>query len=178
MSAAGYGPGTLPRMSDAPRPWEEVRARVRALPGDARAVFALAAAERLVAHSRPERDALRSALAVGWHVALNGDGQGQGQAVREELERRSDLDEDDVAAVYSALGAAAGSAEDAEWAAQRCIDAAFDRVPYPEGRTVFRPLEVDTAHAVVQEELHWQTTALDLLESGGATPDIIGRLRS
>lgn len=163
-------------MSDVPAPWEEVQARVRALPSDALAVFALAVAERLVAHSRPEHDELRSALAVGWGLALNGDGPWQ--AVREELEQRSDLDEDDVAAVYLALGAAAGSAEDAEWAAQRGIDAAFDRVPYPEGLTVFRPLEVDTAHAVVQEELHWQMTALDLLESAGATPDIVDRLRA
>ena len=163
-------------MSDALAPWEEVRDRVRALPSVAQAVFALAVTERLVARSRSENDALRSALSVGWHVALGGDGPWQ--TVREELERRSDLDEDDVAAVYFALGAAAGSAEDVGYAARRCADAAFARVPYPDGAAVFRPLEVDAAHAVVQEELHWQTTALDLLETGGATPDIISRLRA
>lgn len=170
------GPGTLLRMSHGLTPWEEVRARVRALPSDARAVFAIAVTEHLVARFRPENDVLRSALSIGWQVALGGGGPLQ--TVREELERRSDLDEDEVAAVYFALGAAAGSVEDAEYAARRCTDAAFDRVLYPDGAAAFRPLEVDAAHDVVQEELHWETTALDLLETGGVTPDIISRLRA
>jgi hypothetical protein len=163
-------------VSDVLRPWEEVRARVRALPARARAVFALAAAERLLSCCRPGDDALGSALAVGWRVALSGGGPWQ--AVRDELEQRPDLDDDEVAAVFFALGAAAGSAEDAEWTARRCADAAYGRVPYPEGATEFRPLGVDTSDAVVQEELLWQETALDLIEESGAAPEVIDRLRT
>ncbi len=101
------------------------------------------------------------------------------QAVQEQLGQRADLDEDDVAAVWYALGAVGGSADDAEWAAQRCVDAAFERISYYlEGATLARPLEVDTADPVVQAELRWQTMALDLLENEGATSAVVSRLRA
>jgi hypothetical protein len=167
--------GRLRLVSHARAPWDEIHARVRVLPMGARAVFALAVAERLVAESGPELGALRSALAVGWRVALHGDGEWQ--KMRDELERRPDLDVDAVAVVYHALGAAAGSAEDVQWAVERGIDAAYDRVPYPEDVGVFRPLEVDTAKPAVQEELLWQRTVLDLLEESGVSREVVSRLR-
>ena len=163
-------------MSDGLPAWAAVRARVRALPRTPRAAFALAVTEHLVARTRPEHDPLWAALQIGWHGALDRDDTWE--PVREELARRPDVDDDDVAAVYYALGAAAGSAADAEWAAQRCLDAAFDRVAYPASAGTFRPVEVDAAEPVVREELSWQETVLDLLEKSGATAEIISRLRA
>jgi hypothetical protein len=139
-------------------------------------VFALAAVERLVTRSAPEQEALCAALEVGWQLVEHGDLPWQ--TVREELEQRPDVDDDEVAAVCFALGAAGGSAEDAEWAAQRCMDAALERVSHLDDTGAFRPLLADTSSLVVREELHWQTTALDVLERDGANTDTIDRLRA
>ena len=113
-------------------PWDELHRRAEALPPDRRAAFALACAEHLVSITASPRQAeLRVALARGWAV-LDG-GSDDLTPLRAQLEGREDVDEDDVAGVYYALGAVQGSADDAWWAARRASDAAYERVPYPNG---------------------------------------------
>ena len=158
-------------------PWDELHRRAEALPPDRRAAFALACAEHLVSITASPRQAeLRVALARGWAV-LDG-GSDDLTPLRAQLEGREDVDEDDVAGVYYALGAVQGSADDAWWAARRASDAAYERVPYPNGASIFRPLEADTASLEVEYELTWQRQALEALEGHEPLPEVVARLRS
>jgi hypothetical protein len=58
------------------------------------------------------------------------------------------------------------------------MDAAFDRVPYPDGARIFRPLELDAASPEVQQELRWQLIALDMVEEPGELAALVPRLRA
>ncbi|WP_146846675.1 hypothetical protein [Cellulomonas terrae] len=120
-------------------------------------------------------DELRATVDAGWAVA-------SGRPVdlsplRSELDGRDDLDADDLAATYFALGAAAGSATDCRAAASRAMDAAFALVPYAPGETTFHPLADDAATPVVQAELAWQQAAAAKLVEDGPTDAVVAWLR-
>jgi hypothetical protein len=135
-------------------------------------VFALACAERLVRTSGAPSDSdLREALRVGWSAAM--DGSGDCQLARLAVEMRDDLDGDEVAAVAYALGAVCGDDKAAWGAVSRALDAAFERVEYPEDARSFRPLDEDLATEPVQTELRWQEEALSRLAANGATAEVI-----
>lgn len=117
---------------------------------------ALACAARLIATEEPARRAeLRVALDTAWVLAESG-ARSLAEAAEKELLARPDVDDDPVAAVVYAIGAALGSSEAAAWAASRSLDAAFARVPYPPHAQLLRALEDDMASDVVQHELRWQ----------------------
>ncbi|KSW29915.1 hypothetical protein [Cellulomonas sp. B6] len=166
---------TIETSGDGPlAPFDAVWDAVATLPTPARAMFALACAERL-ARAAGRDDELSEALEAGWAAA---DGQPADLApLRSELEDRDDLDDDDPAATYFALGAAAGSVKDCRAAANRAMDAAFARVTYPAGATTFRPLADDAAEPPVQDELAWQRAAATRLADDGPTDDVRAWLR-
>ena len=164
---------------DDPSPWAHLHPRVAALPSERRACFALACAERLVSLERSHREhELRAALADGWAV-LAGEKRDL-RTSQSQLESCDDADDDEVAAVAYALAAVAqdGSTDATLWAARRALDAAYERVPHPEGATSFRPLAYDTAEPVVQEEPRWQARVLSILESPADLIEVSQTLRS
>jgi hypothetical protein len=114
---------------------------------------------------------LREALRVGRSAAVNG--SGDCQPARSAIERRDDLDADDVAAVAYALGAVYGEDKAAWGAVSRALDAAFERVEYPDDARTFRPLRRGSRHQPVQTELRWQEEALSRLAAHGATAEVI-----
>jgi len=169
--------GTIGHVSNPLTPWKAIRDRLLALPEASRAVFALACAERLVAHTTSERTpGLRAALTLGWSAVLAG--QGDLAELCREFDTRPDLNDDEVAAVAYALRAAGGSPDDAWWAASREMDAAFERIAHSEVVNGFRALDVDAAEPVVQAEMQWQQAVLDQLEQTGPTEELVSRLRS
>lgn len=149
---------------------DEHKARLAALT-DVQAVWmALACAERLLGRASPDQQSvLRDALTSAWESLATADSE-RAATLAAVLEERDDLDDDPVAAVFYALEAVAGVPDAAGWGAARGIDDAFERVPYPDGATGFRPLEEDTATETVQQELRWQMLAADVV-SGSATAD-------
>ncbi|MCC2322250.1 hypothetical protein [Cellulomonas xiejunii] len=155
-------------------PFEAVWAQVLTLSPAARAMFALACAERLV-RAAGRADELRATLEAGWAVA--GGGSADLAPLRSELDVREDLDDDDLAATYYALGAATGSAEDCRAAASRAMDAAFELVPYGPDETTFHPLADDAASPPVQAELAWQQAAAAKLVADGPTDAVAVWLR-
>lgn len=153
-----------------------VRQRLAALTSEKRACFALACAERLVARSPHDRQQeLRTALEQGWSV-LKGH-EGDVAVVRTSFDSRSDLDDDEVAAVAYALEAVRGDADAAYWAASRSLDAAFELVDYPASATEFRQLAVDAADPVVKEEVAWQEQAIAGAEEAASLPELMQRMR-
>jgi hypothetical protein len=138
-------------------------ARLAALT-DAQTVWmALACAERLAAADTAARGHVqREALDTAWNELTATHTELLGVLV-ESLEARDDVDDDPVATVVYALQAVAGVPGAARWAAQRCIDAAFERVSYPPGVTTFRSLHEDAAADVVKEELQWQIAIAEYL---------------
>jgi hypothetical protein len=164
-------------MPDTPDPWQQIRRRLAQLPPERQAVVALASAEHLVALSAPpDQEELRRFLALGWAALKTGHPDLSGS--RDELLNRDDVDDDEVAAVAFALGAAMGSVNDAWWAVNRCGDAAFDRVPYLDDSTSFRPLSDDAASPQVQREVAWQQATLSLVEESASLATAIHRLRA
>ena len=123
------------------------------------------------ASGAPSASELREALRVGWSAAM--DGSGDCQLARLAVEMRDDLDADEVAAVACALGAVCGDDKAAWGAVSRALDAAFERVEYPEDARSFRPLDEDLATKPVQTELRWQEEALSRLAANGATAEVI-----
>jgi len=155
-------------------PFEAVWNQVLTLSPAARAMFALACAERVV-RAAGRSDELRATLDAGWTVASGG--SAELARLRSELDDREDLDDDDLAATYFALGAAAGSAKDCRAAASRAMDAAFALVPYGPAETTFHPLADDAATAPVQAELAWQQAAGARLAVEGPTDVVKAWLR-
>jgi hypothetical protein len=150
--------------------------RLAALSPEKRACFALACAERLVVRTSSTRQKeLRTALDQGWSV-LNGHG-GDVAALRSSFDSRSDLDDDEVAAVAYALEAVRGDADAAYWAASRSLDAAFELVRHAGSATEFRPLGVDAADPVVKEEVAWQERAITGAEEAASLPELMQRIR-
>jgi hypothetical protein len=163
-------------MSEALNPWHQIRRRLGQLPPDRQAVMALASAEHLVTLTASDREGeLRRTLALGWAALTTG--PRDLSELRNGLEDRDDVDDDEVAAVAFALGAVMGSLEDAWWTVNRCCDAAFDRVPYPEDTTSFRPLDEDAGSPQVRRELEWQLAALSTAEESDSLATAIARLR-
>lgn len=125
--------------------------------------LALACAERLASADEPRRRAeLRATLDVAWDVLRSGEREGAYPLVVG-METRDDADDDPVAATLYALQAVIGSSDAVHWGADRALDNAFERVPYPVGVVLFRPLHGDTGSEVVQEELRWQMLAADFV---------------
>lgn len=155
-------------------PFDAVWDEVLTLSPAARAMFALACAERLV-RAAGGPDDLQTGLDAGWEVATGG--SADLEALRSELEEREDLDDDEVAATFFALGAAAGSAKDCRAAASRAVDAAFALIPYHPEETTFRPLADDFASPQVQAELAWQRAAAARLVLDGPTGEVRAWLR-
>jgi hypothetical protein len=163
-------------MSRALDPWSDIRDRLERLHQQRRAAFALVCAEHLVRSAATATTLdLRGSVDKGWAALINGQLDPE---VRQRLVESDDLDEDEVAAVAYALGAVSGQTEDGWWAVSRCMDAAFDRVPYPDGARIFRPLELDAASHEVQQELRWQLIALDMVEEPGELAALVPRLRA
>ena len=97
-------------------------------------------------------------------------------ALLERLHERDDLDDrDEIAALAFAVSALLVSSADGLSAVRRLSDSAFDRVPYPEGASSFRPLEEDAAHPVVMDELRWELSVAHALKTD---PDVIHALRA
>lgn len=158
--------------------WDEVERRIGLLAPERQAAFALACAEHLVTGERSPRQAeLRSMLDQGWMALIDGTPANLSH-LRQVLEERDDLDDDEVAAVAYALGAVSGSVDDARWGAGRGRDAAYGRVPYPEDARTFRPLEEDTQSPEVQAELAWQRSAVSQSEDAGSLADLIAQFRA
>ncbi|KQR08615.1 hypothetical protein [Cellulomonas sp. Leaf334] len=147
---------------------------VLTLPPAARAMFALGCAERQV-RAADRHAELLSALEAGWTVARGG--SVDLAAVRAELDARDDLDDDDVAATYFALGSAVGDPQDCRAAASRAMDAAFARAEDDEDATGFRPLADDATGAPVTAELAWQQAAAARLATDGPTEAVMAWLR-
>lgn len=163
-------------MPEAQERWAEMQRRLGRLPAERQAVVALAGAERLVGVTASVRESeLRLLLAQGWAAVT---GSRDLSRLREGLLERDDLDDDEVAAVTFALGAVMGSVQDAWWAVSRCLDAAFDRVPYPDDATSFRPVEEDAASPGVRREMEWHLAALSVAEESDSLPAAIERLRA
>ena len=157
-------------------PWRELHARVAGLDSTRGSVFALSCAEHLVAGTGSSReDVLKNALDAGWSALLMG--PTHLSEIVTELEARDDLDEDEVAGVYYAIKAISDPSH-APYAASRAMDAAFARVPYPDGAPAFRPLAEDADSPEVQRELAWQQAALVLIEGPSSLEDLARRLRS
>jgi hypothetical protein len=149
---------------------DEHKSRLAALTDDRAVWMALACAERLLARASADQQAvLRDALSSAWEALAAAD-RTRAAALAAVLEERDDLDDDPVASVYFALEAVAGTPDAAGWGAARGIDDAFERVPYPDGATEFRPLVEDAATETVQQELRWQMLAADTV-SQAATAD-------
>lgn len=133
---------------------------------------ALACADRLIATDDPARRAeLRVALDTAWRLSESG-ARSLAEATAAELLARPDVDDDPVAAVVYAIGAALGSSEAATWAASRSLDAAFARVPYPPHAQVLRPLEEDMASDVVQHELRWQLRVAEFVTTASTIREV------
>jgi hypothetical protein len=163
-------------MTSTPDPWRELHARAAGLVSTRGSVFALACAEHLVAGTGSSReDVLRNALDAGWSALLLG--PTHLSEIVTELEARDDLDEDEVAGVYYALKAISDPSH-APYAASRAMDAAFARVPYPDGSPAFRRLAEDADSPEVERELAWQQAALVLIEGPSSLEDLARRLRS
>ena len=157
-------------------PWRELHTRVAGLDSTRGSAFALSCAEHLVAGTGSSReDVLRNALDAGWSALLLAPTDLSDIVTK--LEARDDLDEDEVAAVYYALKAISDPSH-ALYAASRAMDAAFARVPYPDGAPALRPLAEDADSPEVQRELAWQQAALVLIEELSSLKDLARRLRS
>lgn len=152
-------------------PFHAVWDQVLTLPPTLQAMFALACAERLV-RAADRTGELRATLEAGWTVARGG--SVDLARLQAELEERDDLDDDDVAATFFALGAAAGDPRACRAAAARARDAAF---ALAEDGTAFRPLSNDAASPVVQAELAWQESAAAMLAADGPTGAVVAWLR-
>jgi hypothetical protein len=169
-------------MSDAERldgPQAEIRAlrsKLAQLPSNERAVFALACAERTVRTAGGQSEqAMNDALALGWSAVLGG--PGDCGPPRASLQQRDDLENDEVAAVFYALGAVLGRADDAWWAATRAMDAAFERGERQPAKRRLRKRDKAAPSDAVQLELIWQREALQLLARDGAAGGVVQRLR-
>lgn len=151
---------------------DEHKTRLAALT-DVQAVWlALACAERLLPRASDEQQGvLREALDMAWD-ALTSHHPHRAASMAAALGARDDLDDDPVASAFYALEAVAGVSGAAAWGAARGIDDAFERVPYPDGATEFRPLEEDTASEPVQRELRWQLLAADVVSQAAAAADV------
>jgi len=96
-------------------------------------------------------------------------------ALLKRLHERDDLDDrDEIAALAFAASALLGSSMDGSWAVRRLAESAFDRIPYPEDASGFRPLKEDAAHPVVMDELRWELSVAHALETD---PHVIHALR-
>jgi len=151
--------------------WQSLRSRVKALPIERQAAFALACADGGVG---PDVGLL-GALESGWDALVN---RGDVSRLLKNLERRRDLDEDRVAATHYALSSVQGQADAAWWAASRAMDQAFDAVEHPEDAVAFRPVEADALSHVVQSEITRQMNLLMTAESAPNLMAAIGCLRS
>jgi hypothetical protein len=97
-------------------------------------------------------------------------------ALLQRLYERDDLDDrDEIAALAFAVSALIGSSVDGLSAVRRLSDSAFDRIPYPEGASSFRPLKEDAAHPVVMDELRWELSVAHALKTD---PHVIHTLRA
>ena len=161
----------MPRMGDL-LTLDEHKARLAALTDVQSVWLSLACAERLLARASDEqRGVLRDALDTAWDALAAAD-PARAASLAAVLEQRDDLDDDPVASVFFALEAVAGVPDAAGWGAARGIDDAFERVPYPDGATEFRPLEEDTATETVQLELRWQVQAADVASQAATSEDV------
>lgn len=158
-------------------PWAILHARASALATDRRAAFALACAEHLVRLASTKPDLLVK-IADGWPV-LAGDMRDLSDHLVE-LDTRSDGDEDDVACVAYALETVVRPHSSASvlWAMGRAVDAAYERVPYPEGAISFRRLSADTMDPAVQKELARQANTLTVAEDVIDFADACQQLRA
>jgi hypothetical protein len=153
-----------------------LRSKLAELASNAQAVFALACAERTVRATGGDSErAMDDPLALGWSAVLGGPGE-CGPA-RASVQARDDLENDEVAAVFYALGAVLGRPDDAWWAATRAMDAAFERGERKPAKRRLLPRDKSAPSETVQLELLWQREALQLLAREGASPTAIVRLR-
>lgn len=148
--------------------------QVLSLPPTRQAMFALGCAERL-AHAAGRTDELLPALEAGWTVACGG--SADLAPLLADLDARDDLDDDELAATFYALRAAAGSPQDCRWAASRAMDAAFALVDRDDDTTLFSPLAVEGVSGPVLAELTWQQTAAARLAESGASESVLAWLR-
>jgi hypothetical protein len=164
-------------MAADPAPWAALHARASGLGPERRAAFALACAEHLVRITGAKPDLLIT-TAEGWAALAGGTADLPDRIV--ELDTRSDCDDDDVACVAHALETVVSPqpAQNVLGAVDGAIAAAYDRVPYPEGATAFRPLSEDTRDPAVQQELTWQARTLTILERVDDFAEACARLRS
>jgi hypothetical protein len=137
-------------------------------------VVALACAQRLAAAQGDPIQEIAAAVAAEWD---RGTDAAERQALADGLEQRPDADEDVVATTVYSLRASRGSLDDAWWAVSRFIDTAFDRAPYSDSETEFRPLDDDASQPAVRSELDWLRSALDTAETAEDAIDLARLLR-
>jgi len=144
--------------------------RVLSLGSERSAIVALACAQKLASAADSTDPEISAALAMGRNREI--------EASVTELEQRPDADSDVVASTIFALGASAGSLDEAWWAVSRFIDAAFDRAQYNEGETTFRSLDEDAARPEVQRELDWLERTLSIAEASADPLELARQLRA
>jgi hypothetical protein len=155
---------------------QELRRRLAALAVERQACFALACAKHLVEASSQARKAeLLGVIARGWAALLGA--HDAAASMRSRLSTSNNLDDDEVAAVAFALDAVNGVPESAYWAASRALDAAFKRVPYEDEKRTFRPLAVDAARPIVQQEVAWQRQLPAQVEGPTALSELVVLVR-
>jgi hypothetical protein len=153
--------------------------RVSGLSRSARTASAAAAAERLLRLERPPHaDLADRAVEAAWR-RVNASARASDQDLLDQLMSLGDeLDHDPIAAASYALRAAvSGEVSDAVWAAQRAMDAAYERAQKPDAWR-FEALEADAATPSVQEEYERQHDALVRLAADGVTPEVLAVIRS
>jgi len=152
--------------------WTGLEQRVGLLPLGVQAHFALICVEGVLwLAATPDVDDVHFLESV-WQAQARPSDLG---ALLQRLYERDDLDDrDEIAALAFAVGTLLGSSVDGLRAVRRLSASAFDRIPYPEDASGFRPLEDDAAHPVVMDELRWELSVAQALE---ADPHVIDALR-
>ncbi|WP_098464745.1 hypothetical protein [Isoptericola jiangsuensis] len=162
-------------VTDPLKPWRALDAQRDSLPLEVQAIFILICVESVLAmRPVPDPEGQEYVRAIWDSLARDRSALSE---VAESLGSRPDLDDrDDIAALYYAVAALGGSHDGARWGADRLRDDAYRRIPEVADDRSFGPLGDDTAHDVVQDELRWQRSILDSLQTVGRAVDC-ARLR-
>jgi hypothetical protein len=132
---------------------------------DRAAVVAMACAQRLA----DRQDSLDADVASAIDARHGSDREALNRWAGQ-IERRLDADDDYLTATVYTLRASLGSVQDAWWAVNRLIDAAFELADSSTGLMTRRSLENEAAQSHVRNELDWLDATLSIAE---ASDDVI-----